>query len=77
MTFPYRYPEDDPIDDGPFDRSTYSGAPDECNIHWPTKYDAKGDCPTCKSQEQMCEQWALDEQRSESCAMHTRKEATA
>jgi hypothetical protein len=25
-------------------RSTYSGAPDECNIHWPTKL-ADGYCP--------------------------------
>jgi len=23
----------------------YGGAPDECDIHWPTKLDTNGNCP--------------------------------
>lgn len=75
MSFPYRFPEDDPIDDGPVDRSTYSGAPDECSLHWPTKYDANGDCPKCLEQAAAEEQWAAaeraanEEERAANAAM--------
>lgn len=27
--------------------SMYGGAPDECSLHWPTKFDDKGNCPEC------------------------------
>lgn len=42
------------VDDGYEDYGwlarNYGGAPDECNIHWPTKYDANGNCPECKEE---------------------------
>lgn len=28
--------------------STYTGAPDECNVHWPTKL-VDGECPKCEA----------------------------
>lgn len=27
---------------------TYSGAPDECSKHWPTKLGENGKCPECE-----------------------------
>jgi hypothetical protein len=29
----------------------YTGAPDECNIHWPTKL-VNNECPDCKKEAQ-------------------------